>query len=142
MSVIKWNRWNPIYPSLLDEDFWPSNIFDGDTKTGINIYETDISIVVEAQVPGISEDDVHVTIEDNILTISAEHKEDEEKKKKKKVIYKSTRQSSFHYSTTLPRKVKAEKAEADVENGVVTITIPIVEEEKPRRIKVNNKKKS
>ena len=133
-----------MYPSILDEDFWSSNLsnmLDGENRTGIDIYETDDSVVVKAQVPGISEDDVNVTIEDNILTISAEREKTKEEKDKKTVVYKSSRQMSFHYSTTLPRKVKADSAEAEVENGVVTITIPKTEEEKPKKITVKRSKK-
>lgn len=120
-----------------DEDFWPSNLLD--TDRGIDIYETDDSVVVEAQVPGIKEEDVQVTVEGNILTISAEHEEKEEEKDKKKTVYKSTRQTSFHYSTTLPRMVNAAKAEAEVEKGVVKVTIPKAEEEKPKKIVIKKK---
>ena len=138
MAIVKWNKWGPLYPSLFnDEDFWSSNILEKDT--GIDIYETDNAVVVEAQVPGIKEEDVNVTVEDNILTISAEHTEEEEEKDKKKVVYKSTRQTSFHYSTTLPRKVNASKAEAEVDKGVIKITIPKIEEEKPKKISVKKK---
>jgi len=138
MAIVKWNRWNPIYPSFFnDEDFFSSNILEN--NSGIDIYETDESVVVEAQVPGIEEKDVHVTVEDNILTISAEHSEVKEEKEKKKVVYKSSRQMSFHYSTSLPRRVDASRADAEVENGVVKVTIPKVEEEKPKKIVVKKK---
>jgi len=138
MAIVKWNKWTPIYPSMFnDEDFWPSNLLD--TDRGIDIYETDDSVVVEAQVPGIKEEDVQVTVEGNILTISAEHEEKEEEKDKKKTVYKSTRQTSFHYSTTLPRMVNAAKAEAEVEKGVVKVTIPKAEEEKPKKIVIKKK---
>ena len=59
--------------------------------------------------------------------------------KKKKVVYKSSRQMSFHYSTSLPRRVDASRADAEVENGVVKVTIPKVEEEKPKKIVVKKK---
>ena len=87
MAIVKWNRWNPIYPSFFnDEDFFSSNILEN--NSGIDIYETDESVVVEAQVPGIEEKDVHVTVEDNILTISAEHTEVKEEKEKKTMFDK------------------------------------------------------
>jgi len=138
MAIVKWNKFGPLYPSIFnDEDFWPSNILQNDT--GIDIYETNDSIVVEAQVPGIKEEDVEVMVEDNILTITAEHIEEEEEKDKKKVVYKSTKQTSFHYSTSLPRKVDASKAEAEVEKGIVKIIIPKVAEETAKKISVKKK---
>lgn len=137
MAIVKWNKWGPMWPSVFDEDFFNTNFTD--TDNGIDIYETDNEVVVEAQVPGIKEEDVEVTVEGNILTICAEHKETEEEKDKKKTVYKSTRQSTFHYSTTLPRMVKAEKAEAEVENGVVKVIVPKAEEEKPKKITIKKK---
>jgi HSP20 family protein len=124
-----------MYPSIFEEDLFPTNFLE--EKNGIDIYETDDSVIVEAQVPGIKQEDVSITVEGNILTITAEHIEKEEDKKK--VVYKSTRQTSFHYATTLPRMVNANKAEAEVENGLVKVTIPKAEEEKPKRIVVKKK---
>ena len=143
MAIIKWNRWG--FPSVFDDSNWPTlsnwnDIIDFDTG-GIDIYETDDSVIVEAQVPGIKEEDVEVTIEGNVLTINASKEETEEEKDKKKTVYKSTRQYCFNYSTNLPRMVKGDKAEAEVENGVVKVTVPKIEEEKPKKIEVKKKSK-
>lgn len=142
MALVRWNRPMPsFWSSFFDED-WPGRLAnwpDLSTSTGIDIYETDNDVVVEAQVPGIKEGDIDITVEGNVLTIRAQHKEEEEEKKEKKTVYKSTRQTSFSYSTSLPRMVASEKANAEVENGVVKVTIPKVEEEKPKRITVRGK---
>jgi len=140
MAIVNWNRWNQIYPSILDDVFLPQSIVDSDAVNGLNMYETDNALVIEAQVPGVDENNLNVLIEDNILTISADKKESTEEKEKKKVVYKSSRQMSFRYSTTLPRKVDTENTEAVIENGVVTVTIPKIEEAKPRKITINKKK--
>lgn len=138
MSLIKWNRPVPAFwPSMLDDDFFKLADFAEDK--GLNVYETDDSVVVEAELPGIPEDDVNVTIEGNILTISGKSSETQEEKDKKKVVYKSSRQSAFTYSTSLPRMVDATKAEAEVSTGVVTVTVPKTEEEKPKKIEVKKK---
>jgi len=143
MAVIKWNRWG--FPKMFDDSDWPTltgwNDFMDFNTRGIDIYETNDSVVVEAQVPGIKEDDVEVTIEGNVLTINASAEETEEEKSKKKTVYKSTRQYCFNYSTSLPRMVQGDKAEAEVENGVVRITIPKTEKEKPNKIEIKKKSK-
>ncbi len=142
MALVRWNRPVPsMWRSFFDDDNWPmlANWPDLSTSSGLDIYETDNDVVVEAQVPGIKEDDVNVQIEGNVLTITAEHQETEEEKKQKKTVYKSTRQTSFSYSTSLPRMVDASKAEADVENGVVRVTIPKTEEEKPKKVEVKKR---
>lgn len=140
MAIVNWNRWNQIYPSIFDDGFLNQSIVDSDAVNGLNMYETDNALVIEAQVPGVDENNLNVLIEDNILTISADYKESNEEKERKKVVYKSSRQMSFRYSTTLPRKVDTENTEAVIENGVVTVTIPKIEEAKPRKITINKKK--
>lgn len=143
MAIVRWgNRYFPsLVPSFFDDD-WPEITWpQASAPSGLDIYETDNNVVIEAQVPGIPEDKVDVSIEGNVLTISASHEETQEEKEKKKTVYKSTRQSSFNYSTSLPRMVDASKADAEVENGVVTITVPKTEAEKPKRIEVKKKVK-
>lgn len=136
MKLVKWNSLSPMWPTMLDDENWPSWPDLSSTAKGLDVYETQDSVVVEAAVPGVPEDKVEVSIEGNVLTINAQFEETEEKKKKKTTVYKSTRQSSFTYSTNLPRMVDATKANAEVENGVVKVTIPKTEEEKPKRIEV------
>lgn len=133
MSLIKYNRIFPtaVSPIINWQDLTPAQ--------GIDMYETDDELVVKAPVPGVPEDKVEITVEGNILTIKAEFEETKEEKEKKKVVYKSTRQSSFNYSTSLPRMVDGSKAVAEVENGVVKVTIPKAEEEKPKKIEVKKK---
>lgn len=144
MSLIKYNRVFPtMWGSFFDDDSqnlpsvlnWP----DVHALQGLDMYETDDELIVKASVPGVPEDKVEITVEGNILTIKAEFEETKEEKDKKKVVYKSSRQSSFNYSTSLPRLVDGSKAIAEVENGVVKVVIPKTEEEKPKRIEVKKK---
>jgi len=142
MAIIKRRRNFPFWmSSILDDDMWPQLAWPdaSSMSSGLDIYETDDAVVVEAQVPGVPEEDVNVTIEGNVLTICANFEETEEEKDKKKTVYKSTRQTSFNYSTNLPRMVSSEEANAEVENGVVKVTIPKIEEEKPKKIEVKKK---
>ena len=136
MAIVKWE---PILPRWwrmpwLDEEDWI------EYEEGLNVYETDDELVIEAYVPGVSEDEIDVSIEDNVIRIKAEHKEDKEKKKKK-VVYRQTAQASYFYSTTIPCPVKTDKAEAVLENGVLKITLPKAEEAKPKKIAVKAKAK-
>lgn len=143
MALVKYNRLFPtVWSSFFDDDNLVPSVLNWPEVSGVqglDMYETDDEIVVQAAVPGVPEDKVEVTIEGNILTIKAEHEETKEEKDKKKVIYKSTRQSSFNYSTNLPRLVDGSKAVAEVENGVVKVVIPKTEEEKPKKIAVKKK---
>jgi HSP20 family protein len=138
MKIVKWNSNIPsVWPSFFDDDLvnWP-NLSD---SNDLEVYETDDSVVVKAAVPGIPEKDVEVTVEGNILTINASYEESEEEKNEKKTIYKSSRRTSFNYSTSLPRTVDSTKANAEVENGVVKVIVPKTEEVKPKKIEVKKK---
>jgi HSP20 family protein len=138
MAIVKWNRWGP---RLIDEDFWPNLNWDQfPQSSGLDIYETDDAVVVEAQVPGIPEDKVEILMEGNVLTVEASVEETDEQKEAKKTVYRETRQRSFHYSVNLPRGVNSEKADAEVADGVLRITIPVAEEEKRKRIEIKSKK--
>lgn len=140
MKLVKWGRYGPWWPSLLDDEDWSlsSDWPELSTSKGLDIYETDDAVVVEAAVPGVPEDKVDVTVEGNVISISAEHKEEEEEKKKKRT-YKSSRQTSFNYSTSLPRMVDSDNAKAEVKNGVVKITVPKTEKDKPKKVEVKKK---
>ncbi|KXK27249.1 MAG: Spore protein SP21 [candidate division WS6 bacterium OLB20] len=133
--------------------FDPSRIFSDDfmntffSSTGLDfqytneleMYEDENSVVVKLKAPGYSEEDVEITIEDTVLTISGEVKEEtEEEQKGKKYYYKEMRHGSFSRSVTLPVKVRAEEASASFGNGIITITLPKSEDVKPKKITVKH----
>ena len=100
----------------------------------INLYDEGSNLVVKADVPGLSEKDVHVTLNDSGLSISGE----------RKVVppdgYSAHRQErgsfSFSRSFTLPCKVNPEQTQASVKNGVLTVTVAKAPEAQPRQIAV------
>ncbi len=100
------------------------------------VEETD-KYIVKASVPGVKPEDVEVTLNNNVLTIKGETKEENEKKEGEYHM-RERRYGSFYRSVTLPANVKAEKIEAVNENGVLTLTLPKAEEAKPKRIAVKN----
>lgn len=140
MAIIRWrDPFSPhrrFWPAFLDdEDFWPEE------KEGLAVYETDNEVVVKASVAGVPADKVDVSVEGGVITIKAEHKETEEEKKKKKVIYREGREARYFYTSSLPALVSAEKAAAEIKDGVVTVTIPKKETAKPKKIKVKAQSK-
>lgn len=104
----------------------------------IDIKEMKDSVVVKAELPGISEDDVEIEIMDNVMTISG-NKAEEKEEDKEGYYYRESHSGSFARSFSLPSEVKAEKAEAEMKNGVLTITVPKVEAKQPKKIAVKKK---
>ena len=114
-------------------------------KSGIAMPKIDIkekkdSVVVKAEIPGVAEEDIEVEITDNVMTISGERKEEKEEEKEG-YSYRESHTGSFARSFTLPSEVAADKAEADMKNGVLTVSIPKVEAKKPKRVQIKGKSK-
>lgn len=127
-----WWRWPALWE---EEEWWPEE------REGLTVYETDNEVVVKANIAGVPAKKVDVSIEGGTLTIKAEHEETEEEKKRRKVVYRQARKARYLYTTSIPCPVKADKAEAVVQDGVVTVTIPKEEAAKPKRIRVRTKSK-
>ena len=101
----------------------------------VDIHQDGDDLVVEAEVPGLTKDDLEITIEDNVLTISGEYKNAAEDKRESYHI-RERRWGKFDRSWTLPKTADGEKVSAALANGVLTLRIPTREEAKPRKIEV------
>jgi len=104
----------------------------------IDMYQTDDEVVIKATMPGVKPEDLHITVSGDILTIRGEVKEEEEKKEATYHI-RERRYGTFTRSIALPTPVEADKAKAEFENGILTLTLPKVEEVRPKVIEVKAK---
>ena len=99
----------------------------------LDVVEKDDRIVVRASLPGVDPEEVHVTVDDGILTIKA-RTETEEERRDGGYLMRERRSGSFHRALRLPDTVDSEKAKPVYENGVLTITLPKVEARKAREL--------
>jgi HSP20 family protein len=105
-------------------------------ELALDMYETDDNLVVEASLPGFKPDEVDISVEGSTLTIKGEHEENREEEQEGKYHFRERRYGSFQRTVSLPADIKADEAEASFENGVLKLTLPKLEESKPRRIQV------
>ena len=119
---------------LFDERSWPgSNL--GLAEPNVDLYEEKDQIVVKAELPGLTKDDIQVSLSDNILTIKGEKKKEEEDRDKD--YYHSERvYGAFIRSLPLPAEVNPEKIHAAFKNGVLEVRLPKSEEAKKKAINV------
>lgn len=144
-------RWEPVremvtlrdaMDRLFDDAFTrPWGLSDGGRGMGmpaVDMYQTDDDVVVKTAIPGIKPEDVQISVTGDTLTIKGEVKESNDSKEKAYHI-REQRWGSFERTLTLPTDVKADKAQADFENGILTVTLPKAEEVKPKTITVKAK---
>jgi HSP20 family protein len=104
----------------------------------VDMYQTDNEVVVKAALPGIKADEVQINVTGEVLTIKGETKQESETKEKTYHL-REQRWGAFERSIILPTDVVADKAKADFDNGVLTITLPKAEEVKPKTITIKSK---
>ena len=125
---------------LFDDAFTrPLTLRDGWTAPAIDMYQTDDEIVVKASLPGVKAEEVQINITGEILTLKGETKQVVEEKKDKAWHMREQRWGTFERSVALPTQVIADKAKAEFENGILTITLPKAEEVKPKIITIKAK---
>ena len=114
------------------------------SSPAIDMYQTDNEVVVKAALPGIKADEVQINVTGDttapVVTLRGETKHEEEKKDKSWHI-REHRWGAFERSVRLPTGVIADRAKADFDNGILTITLPKSEEVKPKTITVKTKTK-
>jgi len=104
----------------------------------MDVYRTADDLVIKASLPGIKPEDVSITVEGNTLTISGQHRAEHEEKEHDYLLREFS-YGAFSRSIPLPTGLKTDKAEATFEHGVLTLTIPRSEAEKPKTVQVKVK---
>jgi HSP20 family protein len=99
------------------------------------VEEDEKTIRIKAEVPGIDEKDLEVKIENNVLTLSGEKKE-ERKEEKKNYVFSERKFGSFSRSISLPESIKTDKVKATFKKGVLNIEIPKDEKAEPKKIAI------
>jgi HSP20 family protein len=115
---------------------WPASIEAG--ALAVDVYETEDAVVVKSAIPGVKPEDIGISLTGDTLTIKGETKSEEEVKEEN-YVRREMRYGSFSRTLTVPTSVVANKAEANVENGVLTLTLPKAEEVKPKAIQIKAK---
>ncbi len=153
MAITRWNPATDITRDLdtmqkrmnrLFNDFFSGREGDGDDlilgswNPAVDVVEHDDSYVIEAELPGMNKNDIKISVTNDVLTIQGEKKV--EKEDKKKNFHRTERSyGSFSRTFSLPGNVKADKVEAEFNNGVLTVKVPKSEEAKPKQIDVKVK---
>lgn len=119
-----------IFDEMFDRSFMSKNVF-------ADIWEEGDNYFVKMAMPGVSKDDINISISEDSVTISAHtQKEEKSEENDNKKYYCKTMESSYEQTFNLPTKVDSESADAKYEEGVLTLTLPKAEDVKPKKIQV------
>jgi HSP20 family protein len=146
MALIRWEPVRELNTLQSEMNRLFNSVFDTPSPNGgagvrrwipaMDLVETDDDFVLRADLPGLSEGDVNIELEDRVLTVSGERKSEHEENKEG--YYRVERSSgSFSRSLTLPEGVDAEAIKASFDKGVLEIRIPKPEERKPRKVAIS-----
>lgn len=108
---------------------------EGQSLSAVDVYETEDALVLTATLPGISPDDVEITLTGQNLTLRGEFRPDESIRGEQ-YLHQERRYGAFARQIQLPIRVQGERAEASFENGLLKLTIPKADEVKPRQIHI------
>ena len=140
-------RWNPTTAYLTSrEPFFRlfDSFFNGDVQgeetrswvPPVDIQENGEAYLFHAELPGLTKEDIHITLENNVLRVSGERKFEKDAKMENYHRVERT-YGTFTRTFSLPTQVDADKVQAAFENGILTITVPKAEQAKPRRIAIS-----
>jgi len=157
MAIIKWRPggeldpmdWISDFRSGLDQLFerslgpWrmvKAGLLDGDWVPGVDVLEDEDKVVVKVDVPGISKEEISLSVQGEVLTVQGEKKQEEEYSEadchRVERVY-----GRFQRTISLPAPVDADKVSASCRDGVLEVTLPKKEEVKPRKIEISGGEK-
>lgn len=137
MAVVRWDPWSELdqlqrdVSDLFNRRMQPATV----ARPAIDAYRTDEGTVVRVDVPGYTADDIDVSVQDGVLTLSGTRSSDE-KIEEGDWIRRERFATRFERGVALPKGVDVEAIRASVDNGVLEVFVPHPVEQQPKRISV------
>lgn len=137
-GLIRYTRPNDLFDwnGLLDNFFTDTPVLSARTPV-VDVREQENEYLMEAELPGLTEKDIELKVEDNILTLSSKKEESKEEKKNGYLI-RERRNHEFARTFVLHKDVDREKIKAEFKNGLLVVNIPKRPGAKPRKIDVKS----
>ena len=147
MTIVRWEPLRELSTLQNEVNRLFNTVFDAPTPGGnggnamrrwmpaMDLVETDEHFVLRADLPGMTEADVNIELEDNVLTVSGERRAEHEEKREG--FYRVERAfGTFSRALTLPKGIDPEAVNASFSNGVLEVRVPKPEQRKPRKISI------
>jgi HSP20 family protein len=143
MNLVPWDqfrnleKFNKNASAFFDNFNLPFGVFGQESSNPkVDIYQNDKEVVLKAELPGVSKDDLEVYVDEDAIHLSGEMRRNEEFKENN--VYRSERYyGSFSRTIALPAEVKSNEARAEYKDGILTLTVPKSDSGKARHRKVD-----
>jgi len=141
MAIIRWDPFREMtqLQSRFDRLFEAAGGRQESWLPAVDVFDTKDAVVLKAELAGMDPADIEIEVEDNVLTIKGERRFEEQVDDER--YYRVERRfGAFQRSLALPQGVKSDQIEASYDEGILTVTVPKAEQEKPKRIEVQARK--
>lgn len=139
MQLVKWESFKDLGDFLEDRPYislFPKLGWD----LAVDVFEEDKKVIAKMSLPGVTSEELDISIDTDTLTVTG-RREEEKETDKKDYYSKEIRRGSFSRSVSLPKVVDAEGAEAEYTDGVLTVTMPVIKGQEKKTVKVEIAKK-
>lgn len=139
-TPVRWGVWDNDLDRVLENFLRPGRWIEeaaGDLAFPLDVAERENEFVITAEIPGARKDDISVTLENGVLTVSTETKNETEQKEGERVIRQERRYGKYVRSLRLGTQVDERNIKAQYKDGVLQLTLPKAESVKPKKITVD-----
>ncbi len=134
-------RWGDDFDSLFENFLRPRGMAEETVSEGLaprlDVVEHDNEFVLQAEMPGIKKDDIEITLENGVLTISGESRSEKEEREGERVIRQERRYGKYVRSLRLGKEIDEKNVKASYKDGILELVLPKSEEVKPKKISVS-----
>lgn len=147
MQLVRWTPWREMaalqnrFNRIFDGSFFRGNSADDDLSLQhwnpvVDIYDNDDKVVIKADLPGLSKDDITIDLKNRVLTVQGERSFENEVKEEK--YYRRERSyGKFCRAFTMPAEIDSDQIDAEFKDGVLKINIPKPKEQQPQKITIH-----
>lgn len=138
MAIVRWDPFRDLTQMQSQLTRLMDQVWGGREESwlpAVDVFDKADAVVLKAELPGMDPDQVHIEVEDNVLTLKGERRF-EEKVEDERYYRIERRFGSFQRSLALPQGARTDEIEAAYQDGILTITVPKAEEVKPKRIPI------
>jgi HSP20 family protein len=120
----------------LAQEMWSSQAAGAPARIAMDAVRRGDQVEIHFEIPGVDADSIDVEVENDVLTVTAERREQLERKEGEEVLVRERRYGRFTRQLSLGDNLAADQLEANYRDGVLTVTVPVAEQAKPRKVQV------